>query len=81
MEKLTLVDILSNEKTDKSIVLEWSNQFSIFAKDNTTELDFKLISLTHKVAEKLFGSIQNLYNFPLTIAHSYGGVDAEIKVS
>ncbi|WP_374099026.1 hypothetical protein PGK76_008280 [Riemerella anatipestifer] len=82
MKKFYNIDgIMSDEKTDKSIVLECSNQFSIFAKDNTSELDLKLISLTHKVAEILFGSVQNLYNLPLTIAHSYGGVDAEIKVS
>lgn len=73
--------IMSEVKTDKSIVVEWNNQFSIFAKDNTIELDFKLISITQKVAKVLFGSLQNLYNIPLTFAHIYGGVDAETKVS
>lgn len=71
----------SDEKTDKSIVVEWNDQFSIIAYDNTSDLDVKLISLTNKVAEELFGSLQILYNFPLTFAHTYGGVDAEIKVS
>lgn len=73
--------IPSQEKTDKSIIFEWENQFSILTNENTSNIDFKLISLTHKVAEKLFGSLQTLYEFPLTFAHTYGGVDSEIKVS
>lgn len=73
--------ISTDNPTDLSVVYEWSNNFSIKSNDNTGEIDIKLISLTHKVANTLFGSIQNLYNFPLTFAHSYGGVDAEIKVS
>lgn len=82
MNKFYNIDgITSDEKTNKSIVLEWNNQFSIFAKDNTAELDFKLISLTHKVAVILFGSQENLYNYSLTFAHSLGGIDAEIKIS
>lgn len=75
--------ISTDKETDTSIVFEWSNHFSIKANDNTTEIDFKLISLTHKVADKLFGSVQNLYGilpFKSTV-FSYAGVDAEIKVS
>lgn len=75
--------ILTDQPTDSSIVFEWSNQFSIKANDNTTEIDFKLISLTHKVADKIFGSVQNLYAIlPYkTTEYSYAGVDAEIKIS
>lgn len=75
--------ISTDKPTDISIVYEWSNYFSINAKDNTTEIDFKLISLTHIVADKLFGSVHNLYSilpFKSTV-YSYAGVDAEIKVS
>lgn len=75
--------ISTDKPTDISIVYEWSNHFSINAKDNTTEIDFNLISLTYKVVDKLFGSVQNLYSilpFKSTI-YSYAGVDAEIKVS
>jgi len=68
-------------KTDLSVVYEWNNNFTILSNDNTSEIDYKLISLNHKVAKALFGSVQNLYNFPLTFAHSYAGVDAEIKIS
>lgn len=75
--------ISTDKETDTSIVLEWSKHFSIKANDNTTEIDFKLISLNHKVADKLFGSVQNLYGIlPLkSTVYSYAGVDAEIKVS
>lgn len=75
--------IITDEPTDNSVVFEWNNNFSIKSKDNTTEIDFKLISLTHKVADILFGSVQNLYGilpFKSTV-YSYAGVDAEIKVS
>lgn len=75
--------ISTDKETDTSIVFEWSNHFSIKANDNTTEIDFKLISLNHKVADKLFGSVQNLYGILpfIPTAYSYAGVDAEIKVS
>lgn len=75
--------ISTDEPTDNSIVFEWLNHFSIKSKDNTTEIDFKLISLTHKVADILFGSVQNLYGIlPFkSTAYSFAGVDAEIKVS
>ena len=75
--------IVTEEPTDISVVLEWNNNFSIISNDNTTEIDFKLISLTHKIADKLFGSVQNLYGilpFKSTV-YSYAGVDAEIKIS
>lgn len=75
--------ISTDKPTDNSIVHEWSNHFSISANDNTTEIDSKLISLTHKVANNLFGSVQQLYSilpFKSTL-YSYAGVDAEIKVS
>lgn len=75
--------IITDEPTDNSVVFEWNNNFSIKSNDNTTEIDFKLISLTHKVADILFGSVQNLYGilpFKSTV-YSYAGVDAEIKVS
>lgn len=67
--------------TNQSVVYEWSNKFSIKPNENTGEIDIKLITLTHKVADKLFGGIQNLYTFPLGFAHMYAGIDAEIKVS
>lgn len=73
--------IPTTSPTNKSVVYEWNNNFSIKSNDNTGEIDIKLISLTHKVADKLFGGIQNLYSLPLNSAHSYAGVDAEIKVS
>ena len=75
--------ILTDRPTDSSVVSEWSNQFSIKANDNTSEIDIKLISLTHKVADKIFGSVQNLYAIlPFkTTEYSYAGVDAEIKIS
>ncbi len=75
--------ILTDKPTKNSVVFEWSDQFSIQLNDNTTEIDFKLISLTHKVAELIFGSIQNLYSIlPFkTTLYSYAGVDAEVKIS
>ncbi|HFK5538316.1 TPA: hypothetical protein ACGZ96_003479 [Elizabethkingia anophelis] len=73
--------ILTTDPTDGSIVYEWNNNFSIISDDNTGEIDIKLITLTHTVADKLFGSIQKLYALPLNMAYSYAGVDAEIKVS
>jgi hypothetical protein len=73
--------ISTTNPTNESVVYEWSNNFSIISNDNTGEIDIKLITLTHKVADKLFGSVQNLYSFPLSLAHAYAGVDAEIKVS
>ena len=75
--------ISTEKRTDGSVVFDWSNNFSIISNDNTTDIDFKLISLTHKVADKIFGSVQALYNilpFKSTV-YSYAGVDAEIKVS
>ena len=75
--------ILTTEEKDGSVVCEWNNNFSIKSNDNTTEIDFKLISLTYKVADKIFGSIQNLYSilpYKSTV-FSYAGVDAEIKIS
>jgi len=64
-------------------VSEWSNHYSINSNDDTTELDFKLISLSHKVADKLFGSVQNFYGLlpSLTTIYSYAGVDSDIKIS
>lgn len=75
--------ILGTEETENSVVCEWNNQFSIKSNDNTVDLDFKLIAITHKVAEKMFGSYQNLYNILITKStiYSYAGVDAEIKIS
>ncbi|SHJ24564.1 hypothetical protein SAMN04488096_1186 [Mesonia phycicola] len=75
--------ILGTEETENSVLCEWNNQFSIKSNDNTTEIDFKLIAITHKVAEKMFGSYQNLYNILITKStiYSYAGVDAEIKIS
>lgn len=73
--------ILTTDSTNKSVVYEFNNNFSIISDDNTGEIDIKLITLSHKVANKLFGSIQKLYSLPLNIAHSYAGVDAEFKVS
>lgn len=73
--------ISTTNPTSDSVVYEWSNNFSIKSNDNTGEIDIKLITLTQKVAEKLFGSVQNFYSLPLNTAHSYAGVDAEIKVS
>lgn len=75
---------ITTQKPNTSFwVSEWNNNFSFSRGDNTTDLDFKLISLNHKFADQIFGSIQNFYSkLPyLTTAHSYGGMDAEIKVS
>lgn len=73
--------ISTTNPTSDSVVYEWSNNFSILSNDNTGEIDIKLITLNHKVARKLFGSLQNLHSLPMNIAHSYGGMDGEIKVS
>lgn len=73
--------IKTTNQSNKTIVCEWSDNFSITSNDNTLEIDTKLIKLTHRVADRIFGSIQNLYSLPLNSAHSYAGVDAEIKIS
>lgn len=64
-------------------ILEWNDQFSINGNDNTTDLDFALINLTHLVSTKLFGSPSNLYSILMTktIWYSYAGIDAELKIS
>ena len=64
-------------------ILEWSNQFSINAKDISGDLDFALIALTHKLQSKLFGSPQTFFNKLMTRTTwlSYAGIDAEIKIS
>jgi len=75
--------ILTDQPTERTIVIEWSNQFSINSNDRTSEIDFKLVALTDKIADKIFGSIQNLYAilpFKSTM-YSYAGVDAELKIS
>jgi hypothetical protein len=75
--------IPTDNPTINSVVFEWNNNFSITSNDKTTDIDFKLISLTHKVADVVFGSIQNLYNIiPLKLTlFAFAGIDAEIKVS
>ncbi len=83
MKHFNINGILTDKPTDGSIVFEWSNNFSIKSNDNTTEIDFKLISLSHKVADNIFGSVQNLYNIlpSKSMVFPYAGVDAEVKVS
>lgn len=73
--------ISTTNPTNEWVAHKWSNNFSNKFNDNTGEIDIKLISLTHKVADKLFGSIQKPYSLPLNSAHIYAGVDAEIKIS
>ncbi len=75
--------ISSDKPTEKFWVCEWQNTYSLKEGDNTPELDFKLIELTHLFADRLFGSVQKLYNkLPfLSTVFPYAGVDAEIKIS
>jgi hypothetical protein len=75
--------IATENPTDSFWVSEWSNHYSIKSNDNTTELDFRLISLSHKVADKLFGSVQSFYGLlpALSTIYSYAGVDSDIKIS
>lgn len=75
--------IPSNEPKPGSVVSEWSNNFWITAYDNTSELDFKLIGITHRLADKMFGSVQRFYEMlPATsMALPYAGIDSDIKVS
>ena len=75
--------ILGTEESENSVLSEWNNHFSIKLNDNTTNIDFKLISITNKVVTKLFGSPQKMYNILYTksMIYSYAGVDAEIKIS
>lgn len=64
-------------------ISEWENQFFIPANDITSDLDIALISLTHKLQIKLFGSIQEFHTRLMTKSTwlSYAGIDAEIKIS
>ncbi|QWX82518.1 hypothetical protein H0I23_08505 [Cellulophaga sp. HaHaR_3_176] len=75
--------ISTNEETDKTVVTEWNNQFSIKNDDISSDMDFKLINLTFKSADILFGSVQNMYNILMTKSTmtSYAGINAEIKIS
>jgi hypothetical protein len=75
--------ILGTKENENYVLYEWNNQFSIKSNDNTTNINFKLISLTHKVADKMFGSYKHLYNILITKStiYSCAGVDAEIKIS
>jgi hypothetical protein len=68
---------------DNFWILEWNGQFSINSNDITSDLDFALIDLTHKLEARLFGSAQEFYNRLMTKSTwlSYGGIDAEIKIS
>ncbi len=75
---------ISSDKPKESFwVSEWQDNFSISQGDNTSDLDFKLNSLSHKVADSIFGSVQNFYSkLPyLTTVHSFGGIDAEMIIS
>lgn len=75
--------ILETEETGNSVLCEWNNRFIIKLNDNTIDIDSKLIELTNKVAEKMFGSQQKLHDILITksVIFSYAGVDAEIKIS
>lgn len=75
--------ILTNQVADNSVVFEWNNQFSIKNDDITSDLDFKLVNLTYKVADVLFGSVQEMYNIltTKTTMTAYAGINAEIKIS
>jgi hypothetical protein len=83
MNYYNLNGIKGNEPGAGHVVSEWSDQFSITDGDNTTEIDFKLIDLTHCVASRLFGTVQNFYAIlpGISMVYPYAGVDAEIKVS
>ncbi len=69
--------------SDEFWVLEWSGQFSINKRDITPELDIELIRIGHLVAERLFGSVQKMYDGLMRRSTwlAYAGLDAEIKIS
>jgi hypothetical protein len=75
--------IPSDQSNEGSIVLEWNNTFSITENDNTTELDFKLIGITHRLADRMFGSVQKFYEMlpGISMVFPYAGIDSDIKVS
>lgn len=64
-------------------ITESNHSYITNLKDNTGEIDTKLIQLTYKLADNLFGSYSNLYNILMskTVVFSQAGIDAEIKVS
>jgi hypothetical protein len=73
--------ISTKQSTVNSVVYECSNHISVKENDNTGEIDFKLISLTHNVAIQIFGNFQKLYSLQINTIPPYAGIDAEIKIS
>lgn len=74
---------MTDTSTDGSWVIEKDQQFSIKEKDNTSDIDLKLIAFTYRIEDKLFGSheefISNFSSRPKEVP--YAGIDAEVRIS
>lgn len=64
-------------------VTEPDFSYTTSLNDNTGDIDMKLIKITWGLADKLFGSYDNLHKILMkkSVVFSQAGIDAEIKVS
>lgn len=64
-------------------ITEVNYSYSTNLKENTGEIDMKLVALPWKLADKLFGSFSKMHNILMskTVVFTQAGIDAEIKIS
>ncbi|WP_338792867.1 hypothetical protein [Bernardetia sp. MNP-M8] len=80
MKYFNINGIPTDSQTNSSVAFEYDKYFFITSDDNTEDIDIQLFSLEQKVAIKLFGSLQKMYNLPFNSKYSWGGISSDIEI-